>query len=322
MSPPRAGRFWVGGRGTGIFTQVRRVSIVGVPSSAASYAAGQDLAPAALRSAGLLGYLRESGLEVHDDGDLPHQVWSPDRDHPLAQNAGQATESLQQLAGRLEPLLARGDLALALGGNCTIALGVMAALRGLGAGPPGLLYLDRHYDLNTPRSTTDGALDWMGLAHALALPGCVDTLVDAFGPRPLLEPRQVAWLGVEPAVTTGWEREQADRLGLRMATSEALAADPAGAARSVLDDLPPGPLALHIDVDVLDFIDAPLAENTDCRNTGPTLDQAVEALRLAALDPRVRALSIGELNPTRCAGDPDVLPRFAASIARVLAARV
>ena len=77
--------------GAGIFTQVRRISMVGVPSSAASYAAGQDLAPAALRSAGLPGQLMGSGLEVHDDGDLPHQVWSPDRDHPLAQNAGQAT---------------------------------------------------------------------------------------------------------------------------------------------------------------------------------------------------------------------------------------
>ena len=179
----------------------------------------------------------------------------------------------------------------------------MAALRRLGAGAPGLLYTDRHYDLNTPESTTDGALDWMGLAHALALPGCVDTLTDAFGPRPLLEAYQVAWLGVEPRVATGWEREQADGLGLRVTTSEALAAggDPAGAARAALDHLPPGPLAVHLDVDVLDFIDAPLAENTDCRNTGPTLDQAVEALQLAARDPRVRALSIGELNPTRCA---------------------
>ena len=308
--------------GTGIFSQVRTISIVGVPSSAASYAAGQDLAPAALRSAGLPEQLMRSGLEVHDDGDLPHQVWRPDPDHPLAQNAGQATASLRQLAGRLEPLLARGDLALVLGGNCTIALGVVAALQRLGIGAPGLLYVDRHYDINTPESTTDGALDWMGLAHALALPGCVDTLTGAFGPRPLLEAYQVAWLGVEPRVATGWEREQADRLGLQVTTSEALAADPAGAARAALDHLPPGPLAAHIDVDVLDFIDAPLAENTDCRNTGPTLDQAVEALQLAARDPRVRALSIGELNPTRCAGDPDALPRFVSAISRILAVTI
>ena len=145
-------------------------------------------------------------------------------------------------------------------------------------------------------------------------------VTEAFGPRPLLEAYQVAWLGVEPRAATGWERQQADRLGLHVTTSEALAADPAGAARAALDHLPPGPLALHIDVDVLDFIDAPLAENTDCRNTGPTLDQIAEALTAAARDQRMRALSIGELNPTRCAGDTKALPRFAGSIARILAA--
>jgi arginase len=299
-----------------------RISVVGVPNSAASYAAGQDLAPAALRSAGLLEQLTASGLQVHDDGDLPHQIWSPDRDHPRAQNAGQATASVQQLADRLDPLLARGDIALVLGGNCTIALGIMAALQRLDAGAPGLLYVDRHYDLNTPESIVDGALDWMGLAHALALPGCLDTLAGAFGPRPLLQPDQVAWLGVDPQVTTQWEREQADRLGLHMTTSQALAADPAGTARAALSHLPPGPLAVHVDVDVLDFTDAPLAENTDGRNLGPTLDQTTNALVAAARDQRLRTLSIGELNPTRCAGDPAALARFVTSITRILAATI
>jgi hypothetical protein len=36
----------------------------------------------------------------------------------------------------------------------------------------------------------------------------------------------------------------------------------------------------------------------------------------------MRALSIGELNPTRCAGDPDALPRLVSSIARILAATI
>ena len=292
---------------------------MGVPSSAASYAAGQDLAPAALRSAGLPARLLAAGLEVRDEGDLPHQVWKPDREHPLAQNADQVIASLRQLADRLGPVLARGDLALVLGGNCTIALGVVAALRRLGTGVPGLLYVDRHYDINTPDSTADGALDWMGLAHALALPGCVDSLADAFGPRPLVEPAQVAWLGVAPERATDWEREQAARLGLHVITSQALAADPAGAATAALDHLPAGPLAVHIDVDVLDFTDAPLAEDTGGRNTGPTLGQAEQALMLAARDPRMQVLSIGELNPTRSAGDPDAVPRFADGIARILA---
>ena len=160
----------------------------------------------------------------------------------------------------------------------------------------------------------------MGLAHALALPGCVDTLIGAFGARPLLEPYQVAWLGVEPRLATDWERGQAVRLGLDVATSQALAADPAGAVTAALDHLPAGPLAVHIDVDVLDFTDAPLAEDTGGRNTGPTLGQAEQALTLAARDPRVRALSIGELTrlaapatPMRFPALPTASPGFSPS---------
>jgi hypothetical protein len=59
---------------------------------------------------------------------------------------------------------------------------------------------------------------------------------------------------------------------------------------------------------------------SNCRNTGPTLDQVAEVLTAAARDQRMRALSMGKLNPARCAGDPDTLPRFIPSIARILAA--
>jgi arginase len=295
---------------------MRELSLIGMPSSAGSYAAGQDQAPAALRAAGLVPALAAAGVAVRDHGDLPQQVWRPDRQHPFAQNAGQVTAGLQELAERLGPLLAAGDLVLVLGGNCTIALAIMSALHGLDAGLPGLLYADRHFDLNTPETTTDGALDWMGLAHALALPGTVDALAGAFGRRPLLEPAQVAWLGVDASWATAWEREQADRLGLHVTSSAALAADPRGSVAAALRPLPPGPLAVHVDVDILDFTDAPLAENTDGRNSGPTLDQLAQALLSAAGDPRLRALSVGELNPTRSAGEPEAISRFV----RVLAA--
>ncbi|HEY2552406.1 MAG TPA: arginase family protein [Streptosporangiaceae bacterium] len=297
---------------------MRRLSVIGVPSSAGSYAAGQDQAPAVLRRAGLIPALHAAGLVVRDHGDLPEQVWRPDRQRPFAQNAGQVTACLQELADRLGQPFAEGDTVLVLGGNCTIALGVMAGLQRLGAGMPGLLYVDRHFDLNTPESTTDGALDWMGLAHALALPGTVEALTGAFGHRPLLQPAQVAWLGVDASWATPWEREQADRLALRVTSSTVLAADPRASAIAALGVLPAGPLAVHVDVDVLDFTDAPFAESTDGRNAGPTLDQLAEALLAAASDPRLRALSIGELNPTRSAGEPDAVPRFVRMLVAVL----
>jgi arginase len=299
-----------------------RWSVIGVPDSAGSYAAGQDRAPAALRSAGLISALVGAGLEVHDDGDLPTQVWRPDRAQPYAQNAEQVVACLRELTNRLGPLLTPDDRVLVLGGNCTIALAVMAGLNALDAGIPGLLYIDRHFDLNTPESTTDGALDWMGLAHGLSLPGCIDALTDAFGRRPLLHPSQVTWLGVEASPATEWEREQAARLELHVSSSESLATDPTGTTTAALQVLPAGPLAVHVDVDVLDFTDAPLAESTDGRNTGPTLDQLGEALGLAVRDPRLRALSIGELNPTRAAGDPDSIVRFVDILAVAIGATV
>ncbi len=294
------------------------VSIVGVPSSAGSYAAGQEQAPAALRSAGLLDALGEAGLQVHDEGDLPLQVWRPDRVSPRAQNVGQVTECVGTLIARLVPLLSGDNRVLVLGGNCTVALGVVAALRRVAADPVGLLYVDRHYDMNTPESTIDGALDWMGLAHALDLPGCLDALADALGPRPLLEPDQVAWLGVEDDPATEWERSEARRLRLHVTSSDDLARDPTTSVVESLRHLPNGPLAVHVDVDVLDFIDAPLAENSDGRNKGPTLDQVAAALEVAARDERFRALSIGELNPTRSVGDPDVIPHFVAIVASIM----
>ena len=299
-----------------------RVSLIGVPSSAGSYAAGQDQAPKALRSAGLLAALADAGVAVHDDGDLPEQIWAPDRDRPLAQNVVQVVDCLQTLVRRLTPLLARGDTILVLGGNCTIVLAVAAALQRLDGGETGLLYFDRQFDLNTPHTTTDGALDWMGLAHALGLPGAIDALADAFGKRPLLVPHQIAWVGVDPSLATEWERENAAELTLHSASSSDLAARPEQVVRAALGALPPGPLAVHVDVDVLDFTDAPLAENTDGRNSGPSLEQLAQALLVAARDRRLRALSVGELNPTRSAGDPAAIPRFVDVLARTLGAHI
>jgi arginase family enzyme len=57
----------------------RRVSILGVPSSAGSHNPGQEKAPAAWRAAGLADGLRQAGLDVEDPGDLPAAPFRPGR---------------------------------------------------------------------------------------------------------------------------------------------------------------------------------------------------------------------------------------------------
>jgi arginase len=101
-------------------------------------------------------------------------------------------------------------------------------------------------------------------------------------------------------------------------TGSQVAADPRAAAERVLAAFGSGPFAVHLDVDVLDFTDAPLAEDTGGRNTGPDLAEAAEALAVLCRDPRFRVLSVGELNPTRSVADPSVIDRFVDALARAL----
>ena len=56
-----------------------KFGLIGVPSSAGAHGPGQEKAPSALRTAGLLGALREAGLDVEDLGDLPLARFAPDR---------------------------------------------------------------------------------------------------------------------------------------------------------------------------------------------------------------------------------------------------
>ncbi|MDT5093514.1 MAG: arginase [Mycobacterium sp.] len=157
------------------------------------------------------------------------------------------------------------------------------------------------------------------MAHAFDLPTAAGSLVQCLGPRPLLTPDHVAFLGVDLDLATDWEREHVVELELYTVTSAELADSPAEVVRAAMAWLPASPLVVHVDVDVLDFTDAPLAENTDGRNTGPSLDALQVALEVAQRQGNPRILSVAEINPTRSAGDPEALPRFVSTLAAVLA---
>lgn len=296
------------------------LSVIGVPSSAGSYAPGQERTPRVLREAGLIAALIErTGIDVTDCGDLPLQVWAPDRVRPLAQNAPEVVASVVELTDRVYSEVSGGRRVLVIGGNCTIATGAVAGVQRHTGTPCGLVYVDRHFDMNTPETTVQGALDWMGLGHGFDLPGALPEFASAFDDRPLLRKRQVAFLGVDPAEGTVFEREHVLRLQLDVTTQQELIAAPEAAARDALAALTHDHFAVHVDVDVLDFTDAPLSENSSGRNQGPTLDQLTTALSALVADPRWRVLTIGEINPSRAAGAPHMISRFNEVLADVVA---
>lgn len=292
-----------------------RIAIIGAPTSAASYAPGQELAPAALRAAGLPAALEARGLEVRDLGDGPLQRWAPDRESPRAQNLAQAAAAVAAVNDAAGAALAAGDVPLVLGGNCTVGIGAWAALA---AAEPAaaLCYVDLHADLNTPASVVDGALDWMGLGCLLGVEGAAPGLA----PPGILAPEQVVLVGFDPGQGTEWERTQIASLGLRVVPVEDVARDPADAAQAALVALPSDTtaIALHFDVDLVDFVDAPLSENTG-RNVGVPLASALATVAALAADPRVRIVTVTELNPLHGAQDGSTLAPLVAGLADALA---
>jgi arginase len=294
----------------------KRLAVIGAPSGAGACGVGQEQTPMAIRAAGLIEQLGRAGFQVRDFGDSTVVPWRPDRVNPRAQNFQAVLEVVRTTHKRVADALADGDgIALVLGGDCTIGIGTVAGVQQV-FGRVALAWFDLHSDLNTPASATDGALDWMTLAHMLAIEGAVPPLAAAAGMPPLLDPDQVVLFAHGLSHATRFEREEIQRLGLARLALEEVRSDPETAATRALELLAARSdrYAIHLDVDVVDFTDAPLSEHPS-RNTGLKLEQMLTALKVLASAPGLVAITLAELNPHNAAADDGLLERFAAAFA-------
>jgi arginase len=299
----------------------RQLALIGAPSGAGACGVGQEQAPIALRDVGLVDLLADAGFAVADLGDSQVVPWRPDRARPQAQNLEAVVEVVKTTATRVADALQEPDrTVLVLGGDCTVGIGTIAGIRSA-IGDTAVVYFDLHSDLNTPASAADGALDWMALAHMLAIQGAEPNLASAAGPVPVLEPAQVLLFAQNPRHATRFERGEIERLALAQISLEEVRDDPQGAAHRVLDSVATRSdrFAIHLDLDVVDFTDAPLSEHPS-RNAGLKLEETLAALEVLASDPRLVAITLTELNPHNAAADEGLLERFAASFASAIGA--
>jgi arginase len=296
-----------------------RIAVIGAPSSAGAYAPGQERAPGALRAAGLLEALVNAGWdEVDDAGDVEGFRWAPDGDDPAAANVEAAAGVAVRVAGEVRRVLDDGARrALVLGGDCTVGVGAVAGVAERGR--VGLVYLDLHADMNVPDATEDGTLDWMGVAHLLALDGARPELRDVGLRTPLLQGKDLVLVGFDPDYATAFELAAIAEHDVTVVTVADLATDPKGAARRALAALADcDVLSVHLDVDLVDFLQLPLSENTE-RDGGVTLQTALAALSVLAAHDRTATITLTELNPDHGAADGSTLAPFVAGVAAALA---
>ncbi|HST66659.1 MAG TPA: arginase family protein [Mycobacteriales bacterium] len=281
-------------------SSARQVTVIGVPSCAGTHGPGQELAPAALRAAGLIDRLAAAGLDVADAGDLAAVPFRTDPANRTAQNLAAVAGVVRAVDAAVRPVLAAGRIPLVLGGDCTITQGVVAAA--VGTWPEaGLLYLDGDLDLSVPEHSRSGILDTMVLSHLLG--GGAPQLRD-IGPRtPLLSPDRVIAFGHDPAEVSDRARESLARLGFPALSCHDVGTDPAAAAQlasaawSGLAERA-GRIVLHVDVDVIDSVDFPLA-NFPHFNEGLSAPVGFACLRAFAARPELAALVVTEVNPQR-----------------------
>ncbi len=290
--------------------------IIGVPTSAGAHHAGQELAPGALRAAGLAGRLRDAGVHVSDAGDLPGSVFAPDRQPQHGRNLPEVARVAAGVADAVADVAAAGRLPLVLGGDCTITIGAVAGLLRAHANS-ALAYVDGDADLGVPGDGGSGIFDSMGIAHLLGRGAPELTGLDG-REAPLLGGATLAILGSDPRETTDEERRFLADSGVSFEEAPVFAADPGGTARRALAAVAGSDHVLvHFDVDVVDSGDLPLG-NFPHYGSGVSLEAAVTGLQVLRQSPAFAGLVLTEVNPTHDPAGAD-LDRLTDALVSVLA---
>jgi arginase len=299
----------------------RTIGLIGAPSSAGAHWPGQEKAPAALRALGLIERLEDAGLHVDDHGDLPRVRFRPDKRQRHQQNLLAVAEVAAQVAERVEATLPADQVPLGLGGDCTIELGVLAGtLRSERDGELGLLYVDGHVDLNTPLTSPSGILDSMGVAHMVGEEGTAEEL-SRVGPRfPLMPEEMIVLFGYNPLELNDTEANALTRRRMPRYPLSEIRGRAEEAAAKALSEIEgrAGRFLVHLDVDVIDFTDCPIADVPQ-QGAGLEAREAISCLKFFVQSPKFSGLTITEINPDHADEEGALLRGFADSIAEVLA---
>jgi len=236
-----------------------------------------------------------------DLGDLNQVSYRRDTDNPKKQNLPLVLDVLGQVRESVKLAIANRAWPLILGGDCSITIGVIAAM--IKHFPDlGLSYIDGDVDLNTPETTNTGIFDGMVLAHIL---GQGADELRQFGTRcPLLEEQQIALFGysvqaggIDPAEIDILRNTQMAKFPL-----EDIDADVQTAAIQALQELESKSdhILVHFDVDVVDYDDFPAVDVP--HKPGLALAQAQEALGVFVGSRKSVGLVVTEFNAAHDAG--------------------
>ena len=267
----------------------RNVVVVDAPSNLGLSPPSPGAIPGCSR---LAEVLREqgivAGLSASDGGRVQPPPYTPDHDATGTRNGLAIAGYAVRLADRLGELLDAGGFPLLLGGDCSILLGPMLALRRRGR--YGLAFIDGHLDFRHPGNSSRLSAV-AGEDLAVVTGRGPRPLADLEGRRPLVADADVVALG-DHDPDRGWYQEVTTATAITVIGAEQIrrrgAADAAADALAVFEGGVVDGFWIHLDVDVLDREVMPAVDSPD--PDGLTGQQLITLLRaLAACDLAVGA---------------------------------
>jgi arginase len=233
-----------------------RIAIVGAGLDLGQERRGVDMGPSAIRYGGLQARLEALGYSVRDAGDIiadPLEALDVGDEH--AKYLGPILRYGVRIAELVEQTCASGELPVVLGGDHSVAIGVLGGLAHMHGAPGGVLWIDAHADMNTPESSPTGNVHGMPLAAALGLGGAA--FESPAWPTPTIEAAHTALVGIRSLDEA--ERRTVRAAGVRVVTTAEVDRIGMEAAARVAIERLRGAAWVHVslDLDVVDPLVAP-----------------------------------------------------------------
>jgi arginase len=276
-----------------------RFAVIEAPSILGLKPTGVDTLPEALLNQGLIDRLgaRHAGRVV------PQSPYDSERDSKtLTLNANGIASYSRALADAVGDVLARREFPVVLGGDCSIVLGGLLALKRRGR--YGLMFIDGHADFYNPEANPNGEAASMDLAFATGRGP--DVLANIEGRGPLVNDEDVVVFGYRdaeeqaeygsqplPPELVAFDLDRIRRRGLEPTARDAV-------AHLTRNGGPTGGFWIHVDADVLDDAIMPAV---DYRLPGGlSWEELATAVRIAMQSNRAVGFEVTIYNPKL---DPD-----------------
>lgn len=289
-------------------------TIIDAPSILGLQPTGVQYLPEALKAAGLMNKLgAEYGGQVSPLG------YSPERDKStLLLNPDSIRAFSLQLADAVTLVLRKKQFPLVLGGDCSILIGNLLALRRLGR--YGLFFIDGHADFYQPPASPTGEVADMDLAIVSGRGPDILTNID--GLKPLVLDQDIVVFGYRDAEQSASYGSQDVRdtnmhvfdLQFVRKTGTITAASSQTLEKLVNDEL--GGFWIHLDADVLDDLIMP-AVDYRLGGGGLSFSELTELLKTLVDSGRAVGMDITIFNP-RLDLDGSITQRFVLSLVQGL----